>query len=61
METGPGVLIQAPEGLALGPSAPSKILVMQAPGSAALGSLQDLLSLPPYPTAATPASGAFIP
>ncbi|BDA48744.1 probable halolysin at N-terminal half [Coccomyxa sp. Obi] len=59
VQTGPDVLIQAPEGLALGPSAPSKILVMQAPGSAALGSLQDLLSLPPYPAA--PASGPVPP
>ncbi|CAL8463390.1 g2924 [Coccomyxa elongata] len=61
VETGPGVLIQAPEGLALGPNAPSKILVMQAPGSAALGSLQDLLFLPPYPTATTPSSGPVSP
>ena len=59
METGRGVLIQALEGLTIGPSAPSKILVMQAPGSAALGSLQDILSLPPCPTAAASASGAL--
>ncbi len=59
MEWGSGVRIAAPEGLAAAPDAPSKILVMQAPGGGSLGSLQDLLSLPPYP--ATPATGASFP
>lgn len=59
VESGLGVRIEAPEEMAAGPGAPSKILVMQAPGGASLGSLQDLLSLPPYPVA--PASGAPFP